>query len=266
MRAGPMKPVRRSRALAPYSLIGTKLVAEMFSERHANPLPFFISPLPIRIEQNRNPDFEMKNADHTFRSAISRTLPVFLCFSCTILVASAQNSNPSEKILDISPDQKFAMRISYEGEAPEGDDIQPESIKAIELVSLPSRRVVAQLLPKKEIGLHFDDMSLLWSADSKWCAFYHGTQKVAYTAVFKQGEDRFVPMSKPDKLTVPTKTKEGTKDKLVEPVRWIEPGVLVCKQLTVSSDGVEENYEFSVRFGSKPGKFSVISKKNADDQ
>jgi len=69
-------------------------------------------------------------------------------------------------------------------------------------------------------------------------------------------------MSKPDKLSVPTKTKEGAKDKLVEPVRWIEPRVLACKQLTVSSNGVEENYEFTVRFGSQPSKFSLISKKD----
>lgn len=73
-------------------------------------------------------------------------------------------------------------------------------------------------------------------------------------------------MNKPEKLKAPNKTKEAVKDQLIEPVRWIEPGVLVCKQLTVFFNGVEENYEFSVRFGSKAGKFSVISKKNTDDQ
>jgi hypothetical protein len=43
---------------------------------------------------------------------------------------------------------------------PAGDDIESESIKAVQLVAMPSRRVVAQLLPKNEIGFistHWND-------------------------------------------------------------------------------------------------------------
>ena len=182
--------------------------------------------------------------------------------SLLLLCASTvQSDEVATKIRFVSPDQKFAMRVLYEDAPPEGDDLQSESIKAIDLVSLPSGRTIAkQLLPKDEIGLHFDYLSLVWSADSKWCVFYCGSDKVAYTTVFRQADGRFVAMNKRDKLTVASGTKEGIRDQTVEPVRWSEPGVLVCKQLTVFFNGTEENYEFSVRFGSKPGKFSIISK------
>ena len=67
----------------------------------------------------------------------------------------AQQSEPAEKIRDISPDKKFAMRILYdaeenkqliEGEKADPEKIFSETIKSIELVSLPDKKVVANLL------------------------------------------------------------------------------------------------------------------------
>jgi hypothetical protein len=61
----------------------------------------------------------------------------------------SQESAPAEKIRDISSDQKFAMRILYdaelnrqliEGEEADEEKIFSEAIKAIELVSLPSKK------------------------------------------------------------------------------------------------------------------------------
>jgi hypothetical protein len=67
---------------------------------------------------------------------------------------SPSNQQPSlaEKIRDVSPDKKFAMRISYDAElnkqVTKAEKADPEkifsqTIKAIELVSLPDKSVVA---------------------------------------------------------------------------------------------------------------------------
>jgi hypothetical protein len=73
----------------------------------------------------------------------------------------AQESASDEKIRDVSPDKKFAMRIRcdaetnkqlIEGEKADAEKIFSETIKAIELVSLPFRQVVANLLPDEELG------------------------------------------------------------------------------------------------------------------
>ena len=70
----------------------------------------------------------------------------------------AQQSAPAEKIRDISPNKKFAMRISYDGEMNkqlvEGEKTDPEkifseTIKAIELVTLPEKNKVLELLPPR---------------------------------------------------------------------------------------------------------------------
>ena len=94
----------------------------------------------------------------------------------------AQESASAEQICDVSPDKKFAMRIRYEAETNkqliEGEKAAAENffetIKAIELLSLPSRQGVANLLPDEELdgGNNYDDITLVWSPDSKWCAFY----------------------------------------------------------------------------------------------
>jgi hypothetical protein len=62
--------------------------------------------------------------------------------------ACAQESAASEKIRDVSPDKKFAMRILYnaednkqliEGEKADSEKIFSEAIKSIQLVSLPAK-------------------------------------------------------------------------------------------------------------------------------
>src|SRR6266705_2254483 len=76
--------------------------------------------------------------------------PVLLGWlACLVVVTQAsfaQETASSEKIRDISPDKKFAMQISYdaemnkqlvESEKTDPDKIFSETIKAIELVTLP---------------------------------------------------------------------------------------------------------------------------------
>jgi len=51
----------------------------------------------------------------------------------------AQESPAFAKIRDVSPDGKFALRISCSSEASGPDSIDPNLITAAELVSLPSK-------------------------------------------------------------------------------------------------------------------------------
>src|SRR6266540_3206616 len=91
--------------------------------------------------------------------------------------------------------------IEPEG-SPTGEKISSETIKAIELVSHPSKKVVAQLLPSDDVGAHYENIRLVWSPDSKWCAFYYNSPRVGYTSVYRhQRADKFVSVTKPEDLS-----------------------------------------------------------------
>jgi len=51
----------------------------------------------------------------------------------------AQESPAFEKLRDVSPDGKFALRIPCSSEPEDPDNIERELITAVELVSLPSK-------------------------------------------------------------------------------------------------------------------------------
>ena len=104
------------------------------------------------------------------RRALSAVLLIAL--SVAIRQAAAQDNESWEKIRDTSPDKKFGMRIKCESEPEDPEHIHSNLITAIDLVSLPSKKVVAQLLPSDDVGTTFEDVMLIWSSDSKWCAFY----------------------------------------------------------------------------------------------
>jgi hypothetical protein len=78
---------------------------------------------------------------------------------------SAQDHPAFEKIRDVSPDGKFGLRISCSSEPEDPDDIDSSLITAVDLVSLPSKKVVAN------VGEEGTSAHLIWSEDSKWLAF-----------------------------------------------------------------------------------------------
>ena len=107
---------------------------------------------------------------------------------------AAQEPVLAQKISDMSPDKKFALRISYDAEmykkmfaAAKGDAAKPSTalergikeqyffatIKAVALVSLPEKAVVAEL-PWDGSA---EQLKLVWSPDSKWCALYAETAR-----------------------------------------------------------------------------------------
>jgi hypothetical protein len=151
------------------------------------------------------------------------------------------------------------MRIKCESEPEDLEHIDSVLITAIDLISLPSKKVVTQLLPSDDVGTHFEDVTLIWSSDSKWCAFYYNQPRVGYTTVFRRMGDKFVAANKPQKLMIDL--KGDVRNEYIRPVKWVEPGVLVLKQTTIFRADAEANYEFTARFDSKTGKVQVTSKR-----
>jgi hypothetical protein len=191
------------------------------------------------------------------RRALSAVLLIAL--SVAIRQAAAQDDESWEKIRDISPDKKFAMRIKCDGEPEDPEHIDSNLITAIDLVSLPSKKAVAQLLPSDDVGTHFEDVTLIWSSDSKWCAFYYNQPRIGYTTVLRRVGDKFVAANKPQKLMI--HLKGDGRNEYIRPVKWVQPGELVLKQTTIFRADAEANYEFTARFDSKTEKFQVTSKR-----
>jgi hypothetical protein len=176
----------------------------------------------------------------------------------------------AEKIRDVSPDKKFAMRITYDAElnnqvikaehlAPE--KIFSQTIKAIELVSLPNKSVVANFSAAVHLGGEYDYILLVWSPDSKWCAFYATAPRFGYTTVYKQSGDKFVPLTEHDELSI--EIEGHVLHKYIRPVEWTKPGFLVLEQSVIFSHGSgdERPIRFTAKFDEESGKFRIISKK-----
>ena len=187
-----------------------------------------------------------------------------------INVDLAQESSLAEKIRDVSPDKKFAMRISYDGELNkqviQGENAAPEkifsqTIKAIELVSLPDKSVVANFLADQHLGSEYDFILLVWSADSKWCAFYATAPRVGYTTAYKKNGNQFELLNDPEQLSV--EIKGHVNHEYIRPVEWTTPGVLALEQSAtfVNGSGDETPIRFTVKFDAKTGEFRTISKK-----
>ena len=200
----------------------------------------------------------------------------------------------AEKTRDVSPDKKFAMRISYDAEIyrqmfPEGKteakkpssilqeglktEYFPVTIKKIELVSLPQKLGVAEL-PWDGSA---DQTSLTWSRDSKWCAFYAETARWGLTWIYHLRDHKFVPVSENLQPGVDVEgsvrktwgpplevdVKGDVRREWLKPIRWVKPGVLLLEQSVIfrGADAGEATYRLTATFDDKTGKFQILSKK-----
>jgi hypothetical protein len=186
---------------------------------------------------------------------ISRLLLCLLvCVFSSPLVRAEESAN-WEKITAFSPDKKFAMRIVCDSKPEDPENIDAGSVKAVEIVSLPGKEVVGSLSAGE-----YDGFRLIWSSDSKWCAFYSMSgPRVGDTSVYRLQGDKFV-MLETGQLGV--EVKGDTRNQYVEPVRWLKPGTLVLKQFTIFRGGGDSTVQFTVRFDDS-GKFHVIDKKKS---
>jgi hypothetical protein len=189
------------------------------------------------------------------RKALSVILLIGL--SVAMRPAAAQESGKWEKITDVSPSKKFAMRVSCKSEPADPEEIDPDSITAVDLISLPSKTVVAAGLGQSMEGA--PPHKLLWSQDSHWFAFALSQgHRVTETSVYHQSGDKFEPI---DTENLSVSPGGDARNQYIEPVRWLKPGTLVLKQFTIFFYGKgESTFEFTVRFDAD-GKFHVISRK-----
>jgi hypothetical protein len=167
--------------------------------------------------------------------------------------AYAEETAKFEKIRDVSPDKKFALRVSCSSEPEDPENIDPSLITAIELVSLPAKQVVASL------GESNGGFKLVWSIDSQWCAFYSSAgPRVGDTSVYRFRGDKFIPLET-ENLRVDV--KGDVRNEYIKPLRWLKPGTLLLEQYTIfrGGDG-DATVQFTIRFDEN-GKFRVINKK-----
>src|SRR5260370_130314 len=126
--------------------------------------------------------------------ALMKRLALFGLLACLkISTPSIYGQEPAafEKIRDISPDKKFAMRITCRGQPDDPDNIETDLISAVDIVSLPAKEVVGTLATEIIYGGFY----LRWSSDSHWCAFYSSTgPRVGETNIYKLQGDKFVPL------------------------------------------------------------------------
>lgn len=174
----------------------------------------------------------------------------------------ADDSSLKEKISEFSPNKKFAVRTSYDPAIDDGsgEEISKEAIKSIDVVAMPEKKVVANLvedLKGEDIGAM--QGKVVWSPDSKWFAYgVSGGHRVTTTSVFQWKGDKFEPLDS-DEITVPA--GGDPRNQYVTPVRWLKPGTLLLEQFTIFMYGKgESTFRFTVRFDEN-GKFRVIDKK-----
>lgn len=151
------------------------------------------------------------------------------------------------------------MRIVYET----GQELWSSLfIHRIELVALPEEKVVAQLLPASEVGTTFltEGLELVWSEDSKWCAFYfaypgRGGDPSGHTIVFRESGGNFVATNKPNQLRSASldRDAESRLNEDVMPVRWTKPGNLLLKQRAeiVADSETETTWRLEVAYDPK---------------
>jgi len=184
-----------------------------------------------------------------------KLLVLTLALAATSAFAAAESepeATPvlSEKIRDTSPDGKYALRITYDRalnetmlprNTPPAGGIFSQTIDSMAIVSLPDKEIAYDLTDALEGGNEFTGLTFIWSADSKWCAFYFTYPRVGYTNVFHLRGEKFKRAH--DRHALENMT----------PARWVRPGVLEL--------GVEDSPGFTATFDGK-GKFKLVKKKS----
>ncbi|HEV3393952.1 MAG TPA: hypothetical protein VG103_10650 [Chthoniobacterales bacterium] len=188
---------------------------------------------------------------------MQKPLGLFLAIGLSVGLpqSPAQDAGKWEKIADVSPDKKLGVRITCESEPDDSKKIDPDSIAAVELVALPSKKRVM------ELSRNYDGApaKIFWSQDSNWFALAVSEgPRVTETSVFHRDGNEF---EKLDAEDLRVETKGDVRNEYIEPVRWLKPGTLLLKQITIfRGEAGDSTIEFTVRFY-QYGKFRVIGKK-----
>ena len=186
---------------------------------------------------------------------IGSAFALALLVACTS--ALAEEIPSAEKITNVSPDKKFAVRISYDPSLlPEnGEEIPPAATRKLELIAMPSEEMVLDF-SEEEGGLKG---KVIWSQDSKWFAYALSLgQRVTETRVCHRSGDGFEKL-KTEYLGVDA--GGDVRNEYVTPLRWVKPGTLGLEQFSIFRGGEgDAKIQFTVRFD-EHGKFQIAGKK-----
>jgi len=178
-------------------------------------------------------------------------------FSCSLL---AQETQLAEKIVDFSPDKKFAVRITYDPQLITEEDeklgyVSRDAVRSLQLIAMPGKEVALDL-GAEESQL---EGKVVCSQDSKWLAYALSSgPRVTDTYVCRRVGNRFEEIKTED-LTVDA--GGDVRNEYVKPLRWLKPGTLLLEQFAIfRGDAGDSTVQFAVRFD-KQGKFKVTSKK-----
>ena len=186
---------------------------------------------------------------------------------------SSRASDFAEKLRDISPDGQFAMLVSYDeelnkelggSEKGDPDRIDPGAIKSVDVVALPSKKIVMNLLGGDILG-GYTGPALIWSPDSKWFASYTGFSRTGDTEVYRRSGNEFVLALQTDDAQF--KSEKGlkggvVKNDYVRPIRWTKPGVLVLRHhMIFRGDKGDAAFELTAGTDPKSGKFLILARK-----
>jgi hypothetical protein len=179
--------------------------------------------------------------------------------ACLLILALSHAQEPAkfEKIGDDSPDGKFAVRILCSSEPADSNNIDPDLITSVELVSLPSKNSVIKGLQNYSGSVP----ELIWSKDSNWLAYSLSSgPRVTDTYVHHRLGDDFVQLQTED---LRVDAKGDVRNEYVKAIRWVKPGVLLIEQFDIfrGGEGKDATYRFTAKFDAKDGNFQIVSKK-----
>ena len=199
---------------------------------------------------------------------------ILLALLATSLPAAEPEEDPkpalTEKISFPSPDGEYALRIMYDAAAHkqmtgedvvEDGDVDSDAIHGLAIVSLPDKKIMNDFADiTSRSGNVFGGPQLLWSSDSRWCAFYQHFPRISHTHVYYLAGDRFKLAHKPDDLDVPS--KGAVRNVYIAPVSWVKPGVLELSVERVyrGKEPSDDLIGFTASFDGK-GKWRVLKKK-----
>lgn len=173
----------------------------------------------------------------------------------------------AQRILSVSPDRRYAMKILYEGDGEPEERIESTLIHKMQLVTNPGGKFVARLLAQNDVETNFTWFPLLWSADSQWFVFYTEGPRVGLPKVFRRSGDKFLLVNRSTSLEIDVLHRvpgaTSLRNVFVKPLRWLRPGTLATDQTFVlrMEDGETSDARFEVTSGynEKTNRFRALS-------
>ena len=132
------------------------------------------------------------------------------------------------------------------------------AVAEIDLVSLPAKEKVVELF-KPDLGMNFGDITLLWSADSRWFAHYDTQLGTGDTDVYTDRDGKFVKVNSSSK-DLSAKVKGDFRNEWIRPIKWVSPSELVLEDEAIGNSG-HVKFELTAKIDADSNVHMVSKKK-----